>query len=211
MNNNINDLQYQINKTCRFCNPQEKERILFETDNFYVMVSLGPIVDGYLLIVSKRHIGACFNIPEELIVEFITLKEKVNNILIMQYGNCIFYEHGKAGSSLTFENSNKHCYHAHLHCVPVNIELNKSIKKILPFKGFCSFKEARRKFKNSKRYLYVEDSCVNVYSLVKKIRNQFLRYELAEAIGKPDLGNWIEYQNWESINRTIEQLKMYFS
>jgi diadenosine tetraphosphate (Ap4A) HIT family hydrolase len=208
--NKITDLQDQINNSCRFCNPQEKERILFETDNFYVMVSLGPIVDGYLLIVSKKHIGACFNIPNTLMTEFLSLKEKVKDILIKHYGFCIFYEHGKAGSSLTFENSTKHCYHAHLHCIPVAVELNKSIEQKITANTSNSFTAARDKFKNLKKYLYIEDSRINVYSVDRKIRNQFLRYELSEALGKPELGNWVENQNWESINRTIEQLRPYF-
>jgi len=38
------------------------------------MVSLGPIVEGYLLIVTKEHIGACLHIPEEYYEEFIDLK-----------------------------------------------------------------------------------------------------------------------------------------
>lgn len=208
--NKIANLQDQINNSCRFCNPPEKERILFETDNFYIMVSLGPIVDGYLLIVSKRHIGACFNTPDVLMTEFLCLKEKVKNILIRHYGCCIFYEHGKTGTSLTFENSNKHCYHAHLHCIPVNIELNKQIENELPFDSYSSFPEAWGFSRNLKRYLYVEDTRINVYSVDKKIRSQFLRYKLAEALGKPELGNWVENQNWESINRTIEQLSPYF-
>lgn len=52
--NNIVDLACQLEETCRFCYPPEKERILYTTENFYVMASLGPIVEGYLLIVSKN-------------------------------------------------------------------------------------------------------------------------------------------------------------
>lgn len=52
--NNIVDLACQLEETCRFCYPPEKERILYATENFYVMASLGPIVEGYLLIVSKN-------------------------------------------------------------------------------------------------------------------------------------------------------------
>lgn len=47
--NNIVDLACQLEETCRFCYPPEKERILYATENFYVMASLGPIVEGYLL------------------------------------------------------------------------------------------------------------------------------------------------------------------
>ena len=75
--NKIDNLKEEINNSCRFCLRPDKERILYETNNFYVLVSLGPIVEGYLLIVTKAHIGACLNIPKELLPEFILLKEKV--------------------------------------------------------------------------------------------------------------------------------------
>ena len=75
--NNIIDLACQLEETCRFCYPPEKERILYVTENFYVMASLGPIVEGYLLIVSKKHIPACANIPNEIFQEYLDLKEKV--------------------------------------------------------------------------------------------------------------------------------------
>ncbi len=75
MNKYIIDLKQQIEKKCRFCTPSEKERILYETEHFYVMVSLGPIIEGYLLIITKKHIGACLNMPKEYLEEFLDLKK----------------------------------------------------------------------------------------------------------------------------------------
>ena len=79
----ILDLNVQIENFCRFCNPPDKDRILYETENFYVMLSLGPIVEGYTLLVTKQHVGCCADIPDALMEEFIYLYNKIKNILIL--------------------------------------------------------------------------------------------------------------------------------
>lgn len=205
-----NTLKQEIISTCRFCNPPDKERILYETDNFYVMVSLGPIVEGYLLLVSKKHIGACLNLPKELIDEFLEVKELIREKLTKEYGSCIFFEHGRSGSSLTYINKHKHCYHAHLHCVPCELKLNTIIKDELPYKTFNSFKAAWLEYNEKQQYLYVEDYETNVFDINKKIRRQYLRYEFAKAINKIDLWDWVENQNWDIIYSTINRLEKYF-
>lgn len=208
--NKITNLNEEINSSCRFCLRPDEQRILFETEHFYVMVSLGPIVEGYLLIVTKSHIGACLNIPKEFLSEFIQLKEKVRQILTTVYGSCLFYEHGKIGSSLTFNNSNKHCYHAHLHCIPVSVDLNNIIEKELSFKKFNSFIEAYTNMNTIKKYLYIENHTINIYQSSENLRKQYLRFKLAEALGKNEEWDWVNNQNWSLIEQTIGKLKPYF-
>lgn len=209
--NKIKDLQMKISETCRFCTPPEKERILYESENFYVMVSLGPIIEGYLLIVTKKHIGSCLNLPVEYLVEFLEVKSLVKEVLIENYGSCIFYEHGKIGSSLKFNNSSQHCYHAHMHCVPVKINMNEIVNKDFEYNYFTSFKDAHEKLCKIEKYLYIEDGSLNVYTPTQNIRKQYLRWILSILIGKEDKWNWIENQNWNIIYETIKRLKPYFN
>ena len=209
--NKIANLKDEINASCRFCLQPDKDRILYYTDNFYVIVSLGPIVEGYLLIVSKSHIGSCLNLPNELLLEFNSLKEKVKRVLLQVYSSCLFFEHGKIGSSLTLENSSKHCYHAHMHCIPVSIDLNGIVKKELTFNSFQSFNDAYVKMHQINHYLYIENHIVNVYQTTKKLRKQYLRYKLAEALGESDKWDWVNNQNWPLIEQTIIKLKPYFN
>src|SRR5687767_6720535 len=110
-------LEEQMIKECRFCNPPDKDRILYETDNFYIMLSLGPIVEGYTLLVSKQHIDSCANVPYELLSEFDMLYHKTKNILATEFGSCIAYEHGRAGTCMIPMENSKHCFHAHMHFV----------------------------------------------------------------------------------------------
>lgn len=210
--NNITDLRNQIEESCRFCNPPEKERILYETEHFYVMVSLGPIVEGYLLIVSKEHIGCCLHLPLEYLSEFKELKNKVKNILCSTYGSCLFYEHGKVGTSLTVGKDHQHCFHSHLHCVPVPIQLNDNVSEELEGLSFPSLEDAY-KFVNKDnidRYLLVEDTSLKLYFPDTSLRSQYLRYILAKTLNNISAWDWIDNQNWPLINKTINKLKFMF-
>ena len=198
-----------MEETCRFCYPPEKERIIYSTDNFYVMASLGPIVEGYLLIVSKKHIPACANIPGELMGEFLDLKEKVSSVLIKVYGSCIFYEHGKTGSCL-IGRDHRHCFHAHLHCIPTKVKMSDVVDADIVGKEFATVNEAYEYAQGCERYLYVEDAQKKVYIPSVKLRTQYLRYKLAVTLGVPERWDWVHLQNWDLIITTVNKLKPLF-
>jgi diadenosine tetraphosphate (Ap4A) HIT family hydrolase len=205
----IQDLDLQIEATCRFCNPPEKERILYESDNFYVMLSLGPIVEGYALLVSKQHIGCCAEIPEELSFEFESLYTKIRSLLVSEYGSCISYEHGKAGSCLVPTEGSKHCFHSHMHFVPVNIQLNeivqKDFSKYVELSDLRDFGKSYNAYKSP--YLYVDDGRKIMYIDVYDVRSQYLRYNTAIATNNDKLWDWVKYQGWEKVNSGISRLK----
>ena len=49
------------NMNCRFCfidKSKKYNEILEETKYFYITPTLGSLVDGYILIISKRHINS---------------------------------------------------------------------------------------------------------------------------------------------------------
>lgn len=202
-------LKDSLDKQCRFCFPPNKDRILYETSNFYVMISLGPISLGHLLIITKEHIESAKNIPMEYRDEYFSLKDRVKEILINQYGNCIFFEHGKSGSSLVGLD-HKHCFHMHLHCIPTSIELNSIISKDFDGIEFSDYNELLKSLNKYDRYLYVEDSKKMYYFPTINIRKQYLRFKLAEAIGEESRWNWVENQNWELIEQTKKELKELF-
>jgi len=195
------ELKKDIELHCRFCNPPDKDRILYETSNFYVMLSLGPIVEGYLLICSKKHFDCCGKIDPTLGKEFDNLTELVREVLVKAYGHCIFYEHGRAGSCMTFSEGSKHCYHAHLHCVPVDLKLNELMNKnFFPIKHntWDNFRNSNSKY--NEPYLFVDDGNKVSHLVVKEdIRRQYLRHLVAKSIGKEELWNWVENQRLDVI------------
>lgn len=209
---NAKELKKDIEQHCRFCNPPDRERIIYETPNFYVMLSLGPIVEGYLLICSKDHFDCCGKIDLVHAKEFDELAELVRHILIKAYGYCIFYEHGRAGSCMTFSEGSKHCYHAHMHCVPIDLELNHLMdKNFLKIKhnNWDDFRNSNSKY--NEPYLFVDDGNKVSHLVVKQdIRRQYLRHLVSKSIGAENLWNWVENQRQDVIKSGRDKLKPYF-
>jgi hypothetical protein len=79
--------------SCRFCPPafssygrgQIENTVLFETDEFVVVPSLGSLVEGWLLIVSKEHYLCMAEAPPSLIDELLALQQFVRGVIVDKY------------------------------------------------------------------------------------------------------------------------------
>jgi len=106
-------------KNCPFCNLNIKNienTILEETENFYIIPSLGSIIDGYILIVSKKHYNSMFNLNKEEFKEYENIINKYRNLFKNIYGKFpIIFEHGTPILNNTMTASS--VIHAHTHIV----------------------------------------------------------------------------------------------
>lgn len=144
-----------------------------------MMLSLGPIVEGYMLIITKKHIPSFQSLSEHLIAEFLAIKRVVKKILNEEYGGCIFFEHNLSSTSIT-KRDTPHDYHAHLHCVPTDVDLLEDIGEVLTpihVDNWYSLGDHTRRFSES---IYYENNRGDMYifSANKHLRKQFLRYLL---------------------------------
>lgn len=206
---------FRMNKVqgCRFCFPSEKEHILKETHNFYVIPSIGSIVEGYLLLNIKYHIPSFEEMPEHFLDEFLTLKDEIKDGLEYTYGRgCIFYEHGRAGVSITLQGKDKISYHAHLHCVATSVDLLEMIcKDYKPIK-INEWREVKRLAKNYPHYLYYENKKNKYFFPVDiYVRRQYLRSCLAKTLHIPNAADWMAEPKWENVENTVKKLSLYFS
>lgn len=199
-----------IDLDCRFCNPPDQNRILFESENYYIMLSLGPIVEGYLLLVSKQHDECCAALPEKHSAEFDRLYTWIKEILTDTYGHAIAYEHGRAGSCLVASDS-KHCYHAHMHFVPIQFDMNSIVSEKYPGtvqEDLTAFRKAFHGGHNS--YLFVDDGQMKMYKPTDEVPRQYLRTVTASYMKNDSSWDWLAYKNWPLINAGIEKLKSIF-
>lgn len=183
-------------------------------------MSLGQIVEGYSLICSKTHRSCCGDIPPEDIDEFLTFKELLREIFIKVYNQKpIFYEHGQTGVCMKhlIDNMQNHCYHAHLHAVPSEIDIFDLIREKIPhFIEISDFKELieirNRKLKGG-AYLYYENSRGEKFVFPaegRKLPRQFLRKYLAIKVGKPHLFDWERYPGWRRLSYAYKKLRPLF-
>jgi len=187
---------------CNYCCLAEDENLLLETENFYVVPTIGGFVEGYLLLISKEHLGSLAEIKKSQIEEFENLKKKCKKILIKIYDGCIFYEHGRTGMSVN---------HAHMHAVPVNIDFLGDLSVL--FGTYIKVNQWNDVVKLSishPHYLYYENCIKNnkYFFPVKKIESQFFRRILAEKLHLPEgVYDWRKYPFFDNARKTVKKIK----
>lgn len=202
----------ELQQICRFCHPPDQDRIILKTRNFYIMLSLGPIVEGHLLIVSNEHFECCAELQGEIAKEFDVIVEKVKSILNHEYRTVLLFEHGRSSSCLWSLSPDKHCFHAHMHCVPTDVNLTTIVEQRFSPISLGSWDDFRRIYQNQFRgYLYIEHNNQKKMFLVnKKLRRQYLRYKLATTLEVEKLADWLKVPGWRKIWKAKKRLNPYF-
>ncbi|MBI2108756.1 MAG: HIT domain-containing protein [Parcubacteria group bacterium] len=215
-----------MEKDCPFCNRETfKERIITETNEFFVIATLGQITDGgHVLVFPKRHV-ICMNLlTEKEQVKLTHLLLYVEDLVHDEYGayngstvgerSVILFEHGIVGQTVK---------HAHLHIVPAHVDLTTKMLQDFPETLYEQFNFVTNGIpegvgKIGDGYLLSRppgvDQKTDIIWDPKGVPAQYFRTRLAEALGRPERANWrdmdpkIDRKLW---SETVERLKKYFS
>ncbi len=180
---------------------------LFESANFVVIPSLGSLIEGWLMIVPKKHYLAMGALSPYLVTEMDELKQEVIDRLIPLYGDVCCFEHGPCSA-----NHRVGCGvdHAHLHVVPIKLDLVEAASLFLPAGTKwerASFESCQRAFECRKDYLYVEQPIgIGRIAVHDNFGSQTFRKAIASQIGFKSEYNWREYPREEVIDQTIKSL-----
>ncbi len=203
---------------CRFCTLPEPERIVQADDSAVAMLSLGPLVEGYSLVLPRRHIACVAEIPKAERARFLSLVNDTATRLGETYGNLIAFEHGRATCSAPSPVT--HCHHAHLHLVPTSIDLVKllaaerdvdlfSAVPCTSGDSICTAIEAFWQTTNAtgKPYLIaMSASGAGVHFIEDALRPQYLRYLVARELGDSELANWVSWPRKEVIEAAMRRM-----
>ena len=185
-----------------------ESRILHETEHFIVLPSVGQIVEGYLLILSKVHYISIGGVPVDLYGELEELLSKVKRVLVEAYGTSVVFEHGPSSEE---ELGGCCLVHAHLHIVPAptHVSAIEELSTIFPGKQASSFAPLSMLHQQGIPYLLWEnaDSCRYVFRINRPIPSQHLRKVVAEKLEVPDRWDWREHLGYDKMRATIETLK----
>lgn len=99
------------------------DKPFMESDDYFAVVSIGAFIEGWTLIVPKKHQLSCA--PEFNKSKFLSFVLQVKKKVESTYGPSIAFEHGAST-----EGSLTGCGidHAHLHIVPFDKSLEKELK-----------------------------------------------------------------------------------
>ena len=195
-----------IRENCRLCQKYKSEgSIIFENNNFWIAPALGQIVEGYLLISTKKCYIGLSELPKSLLDELEILQKKVRKILLKYYTEPIFFEHGAIAS----HRKGGCCIeHAHIHVVPIDIDLFNDISRYFRPKKIKKLRHLTQQFSKQIPYIYYENQTGNKYlfELYKPIPSQYLRRLIALKLNNPEKYDWRLYPEIDKFNKTFEKL-----
>ena len=187
---------------------------LYETENFAVIPSLGSIVEGWLLIIPKKHyLSYGYLSSEELYKELDDLIVYVGSIVKKAYGEFVIFENGAFCS-----NKLVGCGvdYAHIHIVPIKDDLIDIIKtrynKNYNWEQVKSLDVSSTFVKNSQPYLYYRNQVGCSYITTDpNIPSQLFRKAIAYSRGIENEYDWKYHYFDENIDKTINSYKQLFN
>ena len=191
---------------CPFCSMDKSKlenTILDETQNFYVIPALGSLVEGYILIISKRHINSMSELTIEEMSEYEILINKYRKILKSIYTKYpIVFEHGSPNTENEIRANS--ILHAHTHIVNHHYKNEEHLIKKMNFKRISKIADMN----SSKNYIFYIDSNNKIYitNMFKPI-SQIMRIEIANDLKKPYEYDWHQCRFVKNINFTINKIK----
>lgn len=189
------------------------DEVLFQTQNFLVVPTVGALVEGWFLIVTKNHFLSMGAINPELRSELLQIKEFVCEAVLECYGDVAVFEHGpsRLGQSVGCGVD-----HAHLHILPAPRSLIDDIPCVaeaslewLPVDGMNS---TQGYFLSGTPYLYVEQPLGNAsIADATAAPSQLFRKVVAHQIGSPVRFDWRDHPIESNVVATVTRFKRYLS
>lgn len=204
--------------SCRFCSsfsqnndhPLQRrpwDTVLAASPNFVVIPTLGALVEGWLLIVPRRHYLCVGAFPGSLLQELKELLKAQVSTISSLYQNPTIFEHGPAQ-----EGSISGCgvSHAHLHLVPLPFSLKDLIENQHPALAAQSKPVSGVEgvpslfFKNKKDYLFLsEPDRQAVIYFPRTSESQFFRRLIATKIGRTEEYDYTSFPFTGNVMRTV--------
>ena len=189
---------------CIFCDIDHSKienTIIEETENFIIMPSLGSLVDGYILIVTKRHINSMSELNENELIEYKNIIDKYQNLFKKIYNKTpIVFEHGTPNQNSEMKANS--VTHAHTHIVNINFSNENEILEKYNFKKINDFKEIN---KNTNYIKYISNNKIYITYNFPSV-SQLMRILIAEELNYKDKFDWKKERFDENIISTIERI-----
>lgn len=162
-------------------------RVMFESDSFAVVPSLGPLTPGHSLLCPKQHVRSFAEVDPALDAEYRRVLAFVSGRLSAVFEpNVLVFEHGMATDGRTVCTVD----HAHLHLVPLPVGVD------VPANGWPSFGGSLRDLRarcEGREYIWSQAAGRPARVLTtseQPLESQYMRRVVAEAIARPARWDW---------------------
>lgn len=183
-------------------------RMLFRSEGFVVVPSLGQLTEGHLLLLPTKHFTAVGDLPDTLLREFSVIIENVAANVATEFGPHVAFEHGVRSAGF----GGCGIYHAHMHTVPLAQSQDPidTLKQRFPYVELDHLIEINKRSTGLPSYLFYQDSDARLYLFdTGPLPSQYMRKLLADGLGEPNW-NWRNAGREERLLATISRLSNRF-
>jgi diadenosine tetraphosphate (Ap4A) HIT family hydrolase len=183
--------------------------VILETANFVAIAGLGPLAEGYVLVVTRVHVSCIAAAPTAWGDELEELRRTIATAQRGVYGASFFFEHGRSGACLPEGEGEDHCYHAHLHLVASAVDLPAAVSqdhRLVPLRDWQHLIDHYAQ--DPLPYIMVEraNGGIGYVPTPKKLPRHYLRTKTAELLGVPELADCMAFPRLDVVERGRSRL-----
>lgn len=161
--------------------------IVAETPHFAVVPDAAPIVEGHLLVLTKEHLHSIAHLSAAFYPKLEKILQHLHDVLSRHYSAPIVLEHGAASAQ---QRAGCCVDHAHLHIVPVTVDLMPFLEPRFVKMPLRDFHDLQAHFRG-RPYLLVVSATGAMFGFDAPIcPSQFHRQLLAVTLGYPSEWDW---------------------
>lgn len=206
-----------IDMECKFCDIVKKnnlwnkgadekipiyDTIIYKTKSFLVMPDLGSIIEGYLLIITKKHLNSMAELNIEQLNELNVLINMLSELAERVYGIApVLFEHGSAPLEVKM-NAQSSINHAHMHLVPFKLENSDKIIREADMKMFNGI-SCLNEFQGVSYVYYRTQQKKEYITVNQSLPRQYMRRKIALDSNESDKWDWRENSFIENVKNTI--------
>src|SRR5205809_1699813 len=180
-------------EACFLCSP-DRDLVYTSDLTSLALCGLGPIVKGYSVVATQRHIRSAADAAAGEAPDFLPFVSEVRDRLESSYGSCLVTEHGRLPVCVDVSGTtDPHCYHAHFLIFPGAPDIEGVARSYFAHVEEASSLEAALGLARSHDEYFLispDDSHFAVMTRPGKIIRQFARLLVADSLGFSELANW---------------------
>ncbi|MEC3851964.1 HIT domain-containing protein [Paenarthrobacter ureafaciens] len=190
---------------CKFCDDLPYDQTVLSDDTAFVVASLGAFLDGWVLASPKRHVLALADLTLPEWSQFNGVLRSAQETVESAYGPTVMFEHGSAGRGRT---AGCGVDHAHMHIVPIDIDLRSAIKNISEDVGEFDWvpSESKPKGLPGQDYIFIQDRTGTWISHASHLPGQVVRRAIAKTLNIYEW-DWKRNRQESRVLRVAERLR----
>jgi diadenosine tetraphosphate (Ap4A) HIT family hydrolase len=183
----------QENGDCFLCKP-ENDLIYHSDTGAFALCGLGPLVDGYSVVATRKHARSTADLTSVEEKEFQEFAVSIRARLASKFNSCLMTEHGRLPVCVDYTGTSEpHCYHAHFLLFPGVRDLEDNARSFFRKTDVLdSLSAALESAKPLQEYYLYSPTPSRFLIMTRPGRmiRQFSRYLVAESLGRPELADW---------------------